>query len=302
VTTLKTILYFSIFNYPITRDEIFKFSSSKDINEIDREINVLLNKQIIYKIDNFYLKTCSPELVKQRLAGNQMAKAIMKKALKMSKKIASFPYVKGVALSGSISKGYFNQDDDIDFFVITRPNRLWVARTFLILYKKIFLLNSKKYFCVNYFISSNNLLIAEKNKFTAMELVTLMPTYGQTIFNEFIDKNQWALNFFPNKNILENFKYVKDLRKSKTIRFIEFVFNTKLGVFLESVFKTITIKKWEKKFKTLSEEDFKIAMKSTKNVSKHHPQNFQKKVIHLLNKSYIEVEKEHNIILEKEYA
>lgn len=302
MTTLKTILYFSIFDYPITRDEIFKFSNSKDINEIDKEISDLLNKQIIFKIEEFYLKTNSPLHIRRRLAGNKMAKDIMQKAIRVSKKIASFPYVNGVALSGSISKGYFDHNDDIDFFIITNPNRLWIARTFLIIYKKIFLLNSKKYFCVNYFISSNNLKIEEENKFTAMELVTLLPIYGQTVFSEFVNKNQWASNYFPNKNIEENFKYVKDIQKSKTIRFIEFIFNTWLGDFLEHLFRKITLKKWRMKFKKLSEEDFKIAMKTTKSVSKHHPQNFQKKVIKLLNKSYNEVEKEHNLFLEKEYA
>ena len=42
-------------------------------------------------------------------------------------------------------------------------------------------------------------------------------------------------------------------------------------------------------------------MKSTTDVSKLHPQNFQKKVIQALNKKYLEVQEQHEIILEPEH-
>ena len=93
-----------------------------------------------------------------------------------------------MGISGSLSKGYYDDDGDIDFFIITSPKRLWIARTFLILYKKIFLLNSRKYFCVNYFISSNALEIEEKNIFTATELTTLLPMFGNGSFHKFYEK------------------------------------------------------------------------------------------------------------------
>ena len=68
-----------------------------------------------------------------------MAKNIYQKALTVSRLISKFPYVEGVGISGSLSKGYYDDDGDIDFFIITSPKRLWIARTFLILYKKLFL-------------------------------------------------------------------------------------------------------------------------------------------------------------------
>src|SRR4029453_8923510 len=96
--------------------------------------------------------------------------------------IASFPYVRCVCISGSLSKKYFDDTTDIDFFVITKPGRLWVCRTFLILFKKLFLLNSKKYFCINYFIDSDNLEIPDQNIFTATELTTLIPMHDYELY------------------------------------------------------------------------------------------------------------------------
>ena len=85
-----------------------------------------------------------------------------------------FPFVRGVFLSGSISKGFMSESDDIDYFIITAPGRLWLTRTLLILFKKIFLFNSFRNFCLNYFIDSENLYIPEHNRYTATEIVFLI--------------------------------------------------------------------------------------------------------------------------------
>ena len=52
----------------------------------------------------------------------------------------------------------------------------------------------------------------------------------------------------------------------------------------------------------MNSDDFNIALKSTKNISKHHPSNFQKKVILSLNSKIEEVQTNFNIVLQKEYV
>lgn len=301
MTALKTILYFSIFKYPLTRAEIFKFTDTPSIKHVDTELNLLLERGIIFKFQEFYTPENNPKLVTRRLNGNAMAEGILPKAFKMAKRIAKFPYVESVSLSGALSKGYYDNDGDVDFFIITTPNRLWVARTLLVLYKKIFLLNSKKYFCVNYFISTNHLKISEQNRFTATELVTLVPVYGKKTFQCFIDENQWAYSYFPNIEPID-FSKINDTNKSFFSKAIELACNTSIGNYFDSFFRQITLKKWHSKFGNLASEDFKVAMKSTKHVSKHHPQNFQKKVIDRLNLDYTSLRKRYNLELHQDYA
>ncbi len=301
MTTLKTILYFSIFDYPVTREEIFRYSNCPNINDIDREIGFLLNKGIIYKIKNYYLKTNSPEHIQRRLMGNKMSKEIMPKALKVSGFIGKFPFVENVSLSGALSKGYYDDDADIDFFIITKPGRLWVARTLLILYKKIFLLNSKKYFCVNYFISSDHLIISEQNRFTATELTTLIPVCGKKVYESFIKENSWTKQYFPNFNSVD-LSNIKSIKKPWFSRGIEALCNTFIGTILDNLFRSITLIKWKLKFKHLQPEDFNIALKTTKTVSKHHPQHYQKKVIKSLNKQYTHIKEQYKLELIEEYA
>ena len=302
MTLLKPLLYFSLFKYPLTEQEIFAFSELKNKKDFKVELNALVNNNIIYKIDGFYLCENNKDLVKRRLTGNKKAELILGKARKVSKFISKFPYVEGVGISGSLSKGYYDDDGDIDFFILTAPNRLWIARTLLILYKKIFLLNSKKYFCVNYFISTNALEIDEKNRFTATEVATLIPMIGNGSFAEFYNKNKWAYTILPNQNINKNSSYLKPLKKPKLTQVLEKLLNRGFGNYIDTLFMRLTYKKWKLKFKDLDRDSFNIALKSTKNVSKHHPQNFQKQVIGRLNKKYLEYQEKHNIYLSEEHA
>lgn len=301
MNVLKTLLYFSIFKYPLTKEEIYKFSPLPSKELLHEEIDLLLHKGIIHKLKDYYSTVNDIATVHRRIEGNRMAKNIMPKAFKVAKFIARFPYVEGVALSGALSKGYYDNDGDIDFFIITKPNRLWVARTLLILYKKIFLLNSKKYFCVNYFIGSNDLKIFEQNRFTATEVVTLIPVYGKAAFSSLIKENPWTKDYFPNITSFDS-SAIKDHKKTWLPLLLQSILNTRVGDFLDNFFRKLTLKKWHAKFSHLEKNDFEIAMKSTKNVSKHHPQNFQKKVIDLLNEKYDTVVKQYNLDLYSEHA
>ncbi len=296
--TLKTILYFSIFRYPLKVEEIHSYTNYESVSETETELQHLVDEKILRKVDEFYVYGSDLDSVIKRLRGNMYAKKAMKIAHKKAKFIAKFPYVEAVGISGSLSKGYYDNESDIDFFVITKPNKLWICRTLLMLYKKIFLLNSRKYFCVNYFVSTNAMEIEEKNRFTATELKTLIPMHGKAVFEQFYHNNDWIKNYFSKFEPQRN--SVLDTPKPGFSKGIEMVFDTKIGFITDALFKTITLTKWKSKFRHMNEEDFKIALKTTKNISKHHPSNFQKKVILSLNTKLEEVQSKYNVVLQRE--
>ena len=298
--TLKTILYFSIFRYPLKLEEIHSYTNYSNLEQTKTELQYLIDEKILTLIDEFYVYGSDLDSVTKRLRGNLHAIKALLKAKERASFIAKFPFVEAVGVSGSLSKGYYDNESDIDFFVITKNNKLWICRTFLMFYKKIFLLNSRKYFCVNYFISSEQLEIEEKNRFTATELKTLIPMQGKEIFEHFYDENKWVTNYFT--KFKTDLSQVPVIEKTFFTKNIEFILDTNFGNIVDHFFKSITLRKWKAKFDYLSEEDFKIALKSTKNISKHHPSNFQKKVILSLNSKLEEVQIKFNIILQKEHA
>ena len=285
---LQPLLYFSIFNHPLKKEEVFSFSSIKDLKQLDEDLNVALNKNIICKTKDYYHYHQHENTIQKREEGNIKAELALKKAKKRAKFIYKyFPFVEGVAISGSLSKGYFDSKSDADFFIITSPNKLWTCKMIFILFKKIFLLNSKKFFCINYLISSDNLEIPEKNRFTATEISTLLPIHGQ-VFNDFFNQNNWYKNYLPNKSI--NREIEETPTKNKIITIIEKSNISFFGNWIENICFRIIFFVWKIKYShKMSDEDFAIAFKSSKKVSKHHPSNFQKKVIDSLNNKYKEV-------------
>ncbi|HLA56174.1 MAG TPA: nucleotidyltransferase domain-containing protein [Flavobacterium sp.] len=298
--SLKTILYFSIFKYPLKLEEICSFYPVKDREKVEMELEQLIARKIICKVEDFYLPDCDVECIEKRKKGNAMAVQALVKAAEKARFIAKFPFVEAVGVSGSLSKGYYDDNSDIDFFVITKPGKVWITRTLLMLYKKIFLLNSRKYFCINYFMSSANLEVEEKNRFTATEIKTLIPFQGKDVLEMFYSKNDWVSDIFG--PLTPNLDAVPNIKKPLLSIWIEFLLDNRFGHLIDSAFKHTTVRFWKMKFRKMNIDDFKIALKSTKSISKHHPLNFQKKVILALNEKYEELRKKHNIELPKEYA
>ncbi len=298
--SLKTILYFSIFRYPLRLEEIHSYTNHSELEDTIVELNALIEQNILTKVDGFYVYGNDLQSVPKRMKGNVLASKVMTRAESKASFISKFPFVAAVGVSGSLSKGYYDSGSDIDFFIITAHNRLWICRTLLMLYKKIFLLNSRKHFCPNYFISSEQLEIVEQNRFTATELKTLIPMQGRLHFESFYASNSWVKTYFEKFNpILSN---IPQVEKSYFSKNIENLLDNKLGEGIDYFFRSITLRKWKAKFDYLSEEDFRIALKSTKNISKHHPSNFQKKVILSLNAKLEEVQHRFNIAIQKEHV
>jgi len=130
----------------------------------------------------------------------------------------------------------------------------------------------------------------------------MLPMFGNRSFNDFYEQNKWVKNYLPNKTISEDLSTLNQVKKPLFTKFIEGILNTKIGDWLDSFFLNVFLKKSKLKFNKLEEKHFKIALKSTKNVSKHHPLNFQRKVIERLNDKYDELKEKHNIHLTKEHA
>lgn len=280
---LKTLLYFDIFQYPLTASEIFTHLPTNHVtlDHVKSELTRMRDKSIIYSVSDFFSVHDNQVLGKRRIKGNQMALESLSLAQKQALFISKFPFVRAVMASGSLSKNYMDEHSDLDFFIITKPNRLWIARMLLALYQKIFLLNSHKYFCVNYFVDEHHLGIEEKNLYTATELSTLIPLYGKEYYPQLMMANYWIKTYLPNhtsRSIENVFPYRSSWFKQQLETFINFSGADGFERFSLKVFSA----RWRKLYQNnYSKTDFEIAFKSKKYVSKGHPKNYQRKVLDL---------------------
>lgn len=293
---VNVLAYFHIFNYPITKDEILAYLNRQVSEKAFQEtLAWLVEKEIIYRRDEFYSLSNNFFWVHRRRLGNERAKSQMRIAQKAAAFLSVFPFVRAVAVSGSLSKGYAEEKSDIDFFIIAAANRLWIARTMMHLFKKsTFLFGRQHWFCMNYYVDEAGLEIKEKNIFTAMEVVTARPLRGGAAYQQFLEANQWVKDFFPNCSFRQN-----EYRKNKTGILkpaIEFLLNNRVGHWLNQLLMNITVKRWNRK--TRLNKRYKNGQLMGIDAGLHYckplPQHMQEKVLvrHQLKMEQLQMELE----------
>jgi hypothetical protein len=278
---MKTLVYYDIFHYPLKSDEVFKFlrSNSVTAHDVSEHLDLLAERNHLSRFGEYYTLQKNESDIRRRIKGNREAERYLPLARRQAKLIAKFPFVRAVFASGSLSKGYMDEKSDLDFFVITQPNRLWICRALLALYKRIVLNNSHKYFCTNYFIDTDHMEIEEKNLFTATELATLIPLSGDQYYLELMSRNlHWVANFFPNFEPASI--QVNNAKDSRWKMFAEQLLNFCFGNIGDKLLMLVAALRWKKQYRrSYSEKDFSIAFKTKRHTSKNHPNNFQKSVM-----------------------
>jgi predicted nucleotidyltransferase len=278
---LKTLGYFDLFQYPLTRDEICRFHADEVPHSvIFTALEELVKDRSVFKLDEFFSLKNDFSAVHTRRNGNILAIKQMKIAGRVARLLSTFPYVKGIAVSGSLSKNFANEKTDIDFFIVTATNRLWIARTFMHLYKKLtFLTGRQHWFCMNYYVDEAGLEITEKNIFTAMEIVTLVPMQGKSSLDNFNSTNDWVKKYFPVNCSVVN--HVPEIKGGVFRKLIEKILGGKTGDAVENWLMNITGRRWQKKAERhqLNSKGICMSMIVGRHFSKPDPRNFQDKVV-----------------------
>lgn len=198
---LSTLSYFDFFRYPINNNELLQFLPVKSTEqEISEAMSFLLARDIVQSYEGYYGINCNKELVERRIQGNIYAQKRLKKAKAIANFLGNFPFVDAVCISGSLSKNFSTKDGDLDFFIITAKNRLWIARSLMHLFKKLtFVAGAQHSFCMNYYLSSESLSVQPQNVFTAIEIATLKPAFIKKGLKDLHDTNcNWVKEHLPN--------------------------------------------------------------------------------------------------------
>jgi hypothetical protein len=279
---LKILAYFNQFNYPLTKEEIIIFLDQKISSiELSDALSDLKNSGVIFQAGKFYSLQDDTAMYERRIKGNIRASHLLAKANKISKILFMFPFVRGVFISGSLSKNFAGEDTDIDFFIITAANRLWIARTMMHLLKKLsFIIGKQHCLCMNYYIDIKALEIMEQNEFTAIEVFTLIPSCGDNTVVEFYKINNWVNCYCPNYAV-KKLSPIMNGRNSFIKKAIEFLFNNHFGNWLDDCLMKITNKRWKQKEseKKVNKNGRRMGLKTDKHFCKPNPDFFQKKLL-----------------------
>jgi hypothetical protein len=275
-------LYFDIFSHPLRAHELLRLVHYRAVTEKEllEALDQLVLKGFLHKKDGYYLAHTNFDIIRRRVDGEKLAEKAWEIASRKAALIGGFPFVSSVIISGSLSKNFMDENSDIDYLIVTQSGRLWIARTMLILYKKIFLFNSRKHFCVNYFLDTDHFRLSDHNIFTATELLFATPLYNSGLYNELLSSNSWVMNFLPAFGSRKN-AIVSGPEKSSVLKkFSEFLLGGATGDILNRTCMKLFTTWWDRKFRQMDRTRYHRDMRSEKGISKHHPNNFRDQILH----------------------
>lgn len=197
---VMTLAYFSLFRHPLTEEELLTHAHFHAISREDGRsaIRTLVDRGIVESINGLLCLQGESDLVHAR--AERVARAVPwhKQAEHSVRVLSRLPFLRGLFISGSLSKGTQDPDGDIDFLVLTAPNRLWTVRFFASILLKAMRRAHRRNFCLNYFLPEDQLEIRDHTLFSATEVAFLKPVLNDKICTAFFEQNGWVRPFYPN--------------------------------------------------------------------------------------------------------
>lgn len=204
---LRTLAYADIFDYPLKENEIYRFLISKSqipSSKLQKELLALSSK--VSQKEGFYFLRGREKIVSLRKKREQWSREKLKIAKRVAGWLKLIPSIKMVAVTGALAMENSDEEDDIDLFIVTSANRLWLSRglvvTFLRLTGQYWRPGKiKNKICPNMLLDENHLRIPKKEQdlFSAHEVCQLKPLWDRDkTYQKFIQANQWVKRFLPN--------------------------------------------------------------------------------------------------------
>ena len=229
LSILAVITYFDLFDYPLTSTEVWKYLWHEETTEIETsEIVSLKSRDTISLVgiidelgklekegrvasgNGFYFLPGRETLIKTRNLRHVIAYRKWRRALRIIRILRMFPFIRMIAVANTLA--YDNADDgsDIDLFIVTKTERVWTARFFVILFLQLFGLrpNAKTRrdkICACFFVDEDHLDISnlalpgEPDVYLNYWIATLWPVYNAYgVYEKFFEANAWARKNVPN--------------------------------------------------------------------------------------------------------
>jgi hypothetical protein len=198
---LKTVAYADVFDFPLNRAEIHRYLLGERLTE-DKTLAVLLDiggliPGLLSQVDGHFTLPGREDIVAVRQKREQIADKLWNRAISYGRIIGQLPFVRMVALTGALAMRNIESNADMDYLIVTRPNRLWVSRAMAILLVR-FGAKRGDTICPNYFLSERALQLTDENVFTAHELAQMIPISGPEIYTKMRSLNRWSETYLPN--------------------------------------------------------------------------------------------------------
>ncbi len=193
-----TLAYSSLSDYPLEAGEIhhslFGYRTYLDAVKDALRPGETLRRWVGEEEGRFYL-VGQERVVSLRRAREKVSEAFLGEHGSLLAGLCNLPYVRGVAISGALAfRNLKKEREDLDLFVITESQRLWLGVSATWLWRK----TRGGPLCINYLVGEEALSLPHRNAYNAHQLIHLRPVAGGEVFDRLWEANAWVKDFFPN--------------------------------------------------------------------------------------------------------
>ncbi len=214
---VKTLAYFDLFRYPLTREELFRFLFASPRISYDvfvRELSSLSSfSQKPWEEKSGYFFLLGRESL---IAERQMSQWCGKQKIRIARRAARLaryvPFLEAFFVCNQFPVGV-KEESDIDIFIITAPGKIWLVRFFLSTLVTIFGLrqsrvlsllrrqsqtNHKDNICLSFYVSSESLnlrsiALGHEDIYLQYWCTQLIPLYDpKNLHSLFVKNNEWV--------------------------------------------------------------------------------------------------------------
>ncbi len=209
---LKTLAYGDIFDYPLTRRQLYQFLIA------DKSVSFSLFKKVLSRIkandkristnNNMFCFFGREEIIEERKKRKRLSKGKLKIARRVAGWLKIIPWVKMIGVSGALAMENADKNDDIDLLIITAKNRLWLTRLLVVFLvelvarrrrpKDVYVADK---ICLNMFLDEDHLALPKKewDLFTAHEVCQLKLLWEKDkCYQKFLKANLWVKKYLAN--------------------------------------------------------------------------------------------------------
>jgi hypothetical protein len=195
-SVFHTLAYADIFDYPLTAPEVYRYLTS--LKSSPEEVNhALTDKTLFAQVGDYFVLRGREEIVETRKRRAEIADGLWPKAVRYGRIIASLPFVRMVAVTGSLAMKNTDEGNDVDYMIVTAPNHLWTCRALSLLIARFARLEGVR-LCPNYLVTTNAMDLKERSLYVAHEFAQMIPLSGMEVYRELRRLNPWARDYLPN--------------------------------------------------------------------------------------------------------
>jgi hypothetical protein len=192
---LETLAYSDIFDFPLNIDELHRYlvapAEPADLAQC------LADMDKIGFREGYYFLSGRDEIVSLRKAREPASRRAYQRAVFYGRMLGSLPFVRMVALTGSLAVMNLSKGADIDYMIVTKPGHLWTARAFSVIFGRI--MRPLGYtICVNLLVSENALAWPLHDLYSAREMCQMIPVRGMDVYRRLRAANSWTQSILPN--------------------------------------------------------------------------------------------------------